>query len=122
MTLKEKLELLWKYLLLAVIFFGVTQLSNSPQTLHEKHMKEGGHYGKKVIWYDDMGGEDMDIDVDIEKIVAGDSTITITINGETMDLDDLDDLGGKVIVKSFKDEDDGHQKQIKVIKKKIKTD
>lgn len=121
MSLKEKLELLWKYLLLAVLIFGFTQLGKPLHRMNCSHDGRGYH-SKKMMWYGDKDFDlnEMEIDVEVEKLMDGDSMVKVIINGETLDLDDLEDLGGNVFVKTFKHGDDDQEKQIKVIKKKVK--
>ncbi len=120
MTLKEKLDLLWKYLLLAVIVFAVVQLGkpNHPRMMFKDF---SGHHGEKMVWgkhdCDDM--KDMDIDVELMKLDNGDSTIKIIVNGKTMDLEDMEEDAGNVIIKRMKGPGDH---QVKIIKKIIRED
>ncbi len=125
MTTKEKLDLLWKYLLLAVLAYGFSQLG-SPG--HSESFRHGYFNGSShgAVWKskDDCDYEDMNIDVDVKKLADGDSTIQITINGETMninELEDLDDVDGKVFIKKMKRHGDGERK-VKIVKKKIAKD
>ena len=72
MTTKEKLELLWKYLLLIVIVFGIFAMSNT----HEKRIiKMIGSPDHEMMFFHDMD-EDMEFD--------GDSTMIININGKVL--------------------------------------
>mgnify|MGYP006928215014 FL=1 len=121
MTLKEKLELLWKYLLLAVLVYAVAQMGNC----HRSGMIAcgSGQSGHDMMWFGDDGDmEDMDIDVNIESFGEGDSSIQVIINGETVDLKDMEKMGKNIFVKKMhgSDEHEQHEKKnIKIIKKKI---
>ncbi|MBT4035649.1 MAG: hypothetical protein HOB84_13565 [Candidatus Marinimicrobia bacterium] len=119
MTLKEKLELLWKYLLLAVIVFGLAQIGRTHHPGMMKHNFSGAH-GDKMMWFgdDDCDFGDMDVDVEIEKFGEGDSSIKIIINGETMGLDDLEKLGDNIFIKKMKHDGGGKEHKVKIIKKK----
>lgn len=122
MTTKEKLELLWKYLLLAVIVFGIAQLGRSHRSKMFKHDFSKG-YEHGMTWYSDDHCDDkeMTVDVQIEKLEDGDSTITVIINGEQMSLDDLEKLDENVYMKKMKGKP-GKDMQIKIIKKKMITE
>ena len=122
MTTKEKLDLLWKYLLLIVLVYGFAQIGNShSKRFFTSHWDKG--HGNDMMWYgsEDCDFEDMDVKVDVQK-VGDDSTMVVTINGETIDIDDFDMKAGNVYVKKM----DGHgkkgQKQIKIITKEIDGD
>jgi len=120
MTLKEKLELLWKYLLLVVIVFGLVQMGkNRPPRMMLKDFS--GHHGEKMMWFnhDDDDMEDMDIDVEVMKLEDGDSTIKIIINGKTIDLEDLEEAEGNVYIKKMKG---SGEHKVKIIKKRIMED
>ena len=119
MTLREKLDLLWKYLLLAVIVYAVAQVGYCHRSAMLGCGSQGGH---DMMWVDDDGEfEDMDIDVDIDSFGDGDSSIQVIINGETIDLKDMKKMGKNVIVKMIHDSDEYEQygKNIKIIKKKM---
>jgi len=120
MNTKEKLDLLWKYLLLAVIVYAVAQLGHPNPPLMHPH---GGKCapGHKMIWMEKDGlGDEINVDVQIEKLDNGDSTVKVIINGESMSLEDLEKLEDNVYMKKMKGGQDG--KQVKVIKKKIITE
>lgn len=123
MTTKEKLELLWKYLLLAVIVFAIAQLGRSHSGMKYKHDFKKG-YDHSMMWYsdEDCDSKEMMVDVEIEKFEDGDSTIKVIINGETMTLDDLEKLDENVYMKKMKHGKAGKEKQIKIIKKKFSED
>lgn len=126
MTNKEKLDLLWKYLLLAVLLFGFIQIGSHKKAIRF-HQSDpcgpaGGH--SKMLWLDDGSCKDMDMDIDVEvlKLGDGDSTITVTVNGESinmegLDLEDLEDGDHKVFMKKMKTGGHGTERRIKVIKK-----
>ena len=93
MNLSEKLNLLWKYLLLLVIVWGVyghTKNSHhsfrghgNMQGMHEMKMM-GGHGGMK--W----SGHGYMTNVRIEKkIVDGDTTLIAFVNGEEIEVDKM---------------------------------
>ena len=113
MTLKEKLELLWKYLLLGVLVYGFFELGHSRPGPFP-HPFPGGPPHPAVWFSGDDGPEDMDIDVEVTRDADGDSTVVVTVNGEK--LDDLDDDNIHVIVKTLGD-DENLEKRVKVIKK-----
>lgn len=129
MTTKEKLDLLWKYLLLLVLVFGFYQLSTShkskctPHSMGSMNMNacSSGHEG--MMWFGGDDAEEMDIKVEIEKISDSDSTMVITINGEimdltNMDLDDLDLGDAKMMIKKLKGPHKG-PKTVKIITKEV---
>ena len=123
MTLKEKLELLWKYLLLAVIVFGLVQIGNNRKSRMWSH-DFSGHPGSKMMWFGDEDHDfgDMDVDVEIEKLIDGDSTITVIINGETMTLDDMKKLekpDRNVYIKKMRHHRGDKDRKVKIIKKKM---
>ncbi len=116
MTLKEKLELLWKYLLLAVLVYAVAQMGNC----HRSGMTAcgSGQSGHDMMWF----GNDGDMDIDVESFGEGDSSIQVIINGETVDLKDMEKMGKNIFVKKMHGSDEHKQhekKNIKIIKKKI---
>jgi len=120
MTLKEKLELLWKYLLLAVIVFGLVQIGNNRKSRMWSHDFSGQH-GSKMMWFGDEDHDfgDIDIDVEIEELMDGDSSITVIINGETMNLDDLKKLDRNVYIKKMRHHSGDKDRKVKIIKKKM---
>ena len=71
MKTKEKLELLWKYLLLLVVAIGVFRFSRND-------------YDDHIVML--FGNEDLDMDVEVEKnIVKGDTVMTVMVNGREVD-------------------------------------
>ena len=123
MTLKEKLELLWKYLLLAVIVFGLFQLGNTRHARVMNHDYSGipGH-GSVWIGDEDCELESMDVNVEIEKLAHGDSAIQVIVNGETLDIKDFDQAGEHVYIKKMKGSGEHKEHKIKVIRKMIEDD
>ncbi len=123
MTLKEKLELLWKYLLLAVIVYGLFQLGTKHHSCKMDHgfSAKSGH---DMMWFgkDDHDMGDMEVDVLIEKLVDGDSTIQVIINGETMNLKDLEEIDENVYIKKMIGTHKGKEHKVKIIKKKMIDD
>lgn len=100
MTTKEKLDLLWKYLLLLVIAVAIFKFSDHP-------------HHKKINHDFDYDSHEMRIEVETE-IVNGDTSIVVEINGEKVDMDKLKGLGkgmewlskdGKSIIIELDDED-----------------
>ena len=80
MNTKEKLDLIQKYLLLIIIAFGVFRMSGKP---HHKRIKQ--HF--------DRNNHEMKVEVETE-IVDGDTTIVIEVNGEEIELGDLNKIEG----------------------------
>jgi len=119
MNTQEKLNMLWKYLLLLVIAIGVFRMSDRPHHKRKKH-----HH------------DNHEMTVEVEKeIVNGDTVIVVEVNGEAIELDDLEELehGFKWISKDGKEilmdlDGDGnhdhkeHKKDVKIFKRKIIID
>ena len=137
MNTKEKLELLWKYLFLAVVAVGIFRFTSrhdvSMAPLVAEHF---GHEGKHemVFFGDDNGifvGDGHEMDVKIKKeIVDGDTIMKVIVNGEEVDTEEHDIKGGSfkwksksgnVIVIDIDDDhnDDHKEKDVRIIKKKI---
>jgi hypothetical protein len=71
---KDKLELLWKYLLLLVLAIGVFRFT--ADDYDDNH---------DVILFSD---EDLAMDVEVEKnIVNGDTVMSVRVNGKEVDAD-----------------------------------
>ena len=126
MNTKEKLELLWKYLLLLVIAVCLFRFSGKP---HFKMMGKHFNHGKHEMSF--YGDDDREIDVRVEKeIVNGDTVMNITINGKPVDVSMFEETNGKmkwvsedgevIVIKIDDDEDDKGKKDIRIIKKVIK--
>ena len=124
MNTKEKLELLWKYLLLLVLAVGLFRFSGKP---HSKMM--GKHFDlckHEMSFYGDDGRE---IDVRVEKeIVNGDTVMTVTINGEPVDVSMFEETNGKMkwvsddgeVIVIDDDENNEGEEDIRIIKKVIR--
>ena len=71
MKTKEKLELLWKYLLLLVLAIGVFRFTSNDYKDHDVML---------------FGDEDLAMDVEVEKnIINGDTVMTVLVNGKEVD-------------------------------------
>ena len=126
MNTKEKLELLWKYLLLLIIAISLFRFSGKPYIkMMGKHFEHGKH---EMSFH---GYDDHKIDVRVEKeIVNGDTVMNITINGKPVDVSMFEETNGKmkwvsedgevIVIKIDDDEDDKGKKDIRIIKKVIK--
>jgi len=136
MNTKEKLELLWKYLFLAVVAVGIFRFTSRHDVSMAPVVAEHfGHEGKHemVFFGDDNGifvGDGHEMDVKIKKeIVDGDTIMKVIVNGEEVNADDYDKEGnfkwksksGNVIVIDIDDDhnDDHKEKDVRIIKKKI---
>ena len=121
MTMKEKLDLLWKYLLLIVLVYGFAQIGRSHNPKMFPHDFKGG-MEHSMMWMDedcDMG--DMKrVNVHVEKYDDGDSTVVIMVNGKKVDPKDFDmskfeDGDGHVMIKKIvKDGSPGERKMKKI--------
>ena len=126
MNTKDKLELLWKYLLLLIIAISLFRFSGKP---HIKMMGKHFEHGKHEMSF--HGYDDHKIDVRVEKeIVNGDTVMTITINGEPVDASEFEETDGKIkwvsengkVIEIDIDDDnneDHKEKDVRIIKKKI---
>ena len=125
MNTKEKLELLWKYLLLLVIAVCLFRFSGKPHfKMMGKHFDHGKH---KMSFHRD---NDREIDVRVKKeIVNGDTVMNITINGKPVDVSMFEETGGKmkwvsedgeVIIIDIDDDHNEGEEDIRIIKKVIK--
>ena len=126
MNTKEKLELLWKYLLLLVIAVCLFRFSGKP---HFKMMgKHFNHDKHEMSFY---GDDDYEIDVWVDQeIVDGDTIMKVIVNGEEVDAEEYDIKGGsfewkskdgKIMVIDIDDDhnEDHKEKEVRIIKKKI---
>jgi len=127
MNTKEKLELLWKYLLLLVIAVFLIRFSGKP---HFKMMGKHFDHGKHKMSF--HGDNDREIDVRVEKeIVNGDTLMKVTVNGGKIDSDSFTSHDGKLEWKSkdgkkmvididdFDGEPHSEEDHKKVVKKRI---
>jgi len=127
MNTKEKLEMLWKYLLLLVIAVCLFRISGKP---HFKMMGKHFDHGKHVMSF--YGDDDREIDVRVEtEIVNGDTVMNITINGKPVDVSMFEETGGEmkwvsedgeVIIIDIDDEHNEGEEDIRIIKKVIKIE
>jgi len=122
MTTKEKLEILWKYLLLLVIAISLFRFSEKPYfKMMGKHFEHGRH---GMFFHEDDAHK---IDVRVEKeIINGDTIMSVIINGEPVDTSKFEEIDGKLKWVSEDGEvveidiDEGHrEKDVRIIKKKI---
>ena len=128
MNTKEKLELLWKYLFLAVIAVGIFRFtSRNNCSMMMGHL--GRSAGHDMLF---IGDDNHAMDVKVEQeIVDGDTIMTVIVNGEEVDAEkhDMKDgsfnwksKDGNVMVIDIDDIHDGSSKNgnvKKIIKKKI---
>jgi hypothetical protein len=124
MTTKDKLDLLWKYLLLIVLAYGFYQMGCNRSPFYHHSSSVPGH--EKMIWTHEGMDANMDIDVQVERFEDGDSSIVIKVNGEVidlsgMDLEQLEDLDSKVFIKKMQGKN-GAKRQIKIIKTGLDSD
>jgi hypothetical protein len=137
MNTKEKLELLWKYLFLAVVAVGIFRITGRHDVSMAPMVAEHfGHEGKhEMVFFGNDDGifvsDDHKMDVKIEQeIVDGDTIMKVIVNGEEVDTEEHDIKGGSFKWKSKSgnvmviDIDDGHnddhkEKDVRIIKKKI---
>lgn len=85
MDLKDKLDLLWKYLLLAVVVFGIFMIAQRSH-LYQAH-RSHGFYGMPYMGKGDMSMSNTGLghaaNVKVEKqITNGDTTVMVWVNGE----------------------------------------
>ena len=126
MNTKEKLELLWKYLLLLLIAVCLFRFSGK---LHFKMMGNDFNHGKHEMSF--YGNDDHEIDVRVDQeIVDGDTIMKVIVNGEEVDAEEYDMKGGsfewkskdgKIMVIDIDDDhnEDHKEKEVRFIKKKI---
>lgn len=90
MNLKEKLDLLWKYLFLAVLVFGIIMIVPRPRM-------------RWVTASHDFYGKPQGMDVRVEKkVVDGDTTTLVWVDGEK--IEDMDEfIEGDVHIFKTKD-------------------
>ena len=110
MKTKDKLELLWKYLLLLVLAIGVFRFT--ADDYDDNHV---------VILF---GDEDLAMDVEVEKnIVNGDTVMSVRVNGKEVDADEFKTEGETMQWKSKEGgkirlhfDDDDHNSRIVITK------
>ena len=93
MNLSEKLNLLWKYLLLLVVVWGVYSHTQNRGHSSSGHGGMGGRHAMMMMgghgdmtWFGD--GDMMDVRIE-KKIVDGDTTIIAIVDGEEIELDNM---------------------------------
>ena len=133
MNTKEKLELLWKYLFLAVIATGIFRFTDRHHPPSSFPLHLAGNHDMLFV-----GDDDRETDVKVEQeIVDGDTIMKVWINGEEVDAEDNDmkagsfewkSKDGKIIVIDIDDDhhDGEHTEKtaavapdVHIIKKKI---
>ena len=127
MNTKEKLELLWKYLFLAVVAAGIFRFTDRHHPPSSFPLHLAGNHDMLFI-----GDDDHELDVRVEQdVVNGDTITKVIINGEEVDVSSFSKKKGKlkwvsedgeVIVIDIDDDYDGKHKKdknIRIIKKKI---
>lgn len=123
MNTKDKLDLLWKYLLLLVVTIGVIRFTNEQKSIG----RYAGHTDDSSIFF--LNDDEQSLDVNVEtEIINGDTLMNITLNGEEIDLDSYTSHDGKLEWKSkdgemmvinIDDDSQANEDHKKVIKKKI---
>ena len=127
MNIKEKLELLWKYLFLAVVAAGIFRFTDRHHPPSSFPLHLAGNHDMLFI-----GDDDHELDVRVEQdVVNGDTITKVIINGKEVDVSSFSKKEGKlkwvsedgeVIVIDIDDDYDGKHKKdknIRIIKKKI---
>ena len=96
MNTKEKLELLWKYLFLAVIATGIFRFTDRHHPPSSFPLHLAGNHDMLFV-----GDDDRETDVKVEQeIVDGDTIMKVWINGEEVDAEENDMKGGSFEWKS----------------------
>ena len=87
MTTKEKLELVWKYLALGVVVYGIAVFGDHGFDDDDEHVFLGTHSNKLS-----SGEHGKRMEVKVEKeIVDGDTVVNVTVNGEPVDAASFED-------------------------------
>ena len=89
MTIKEKLDMLWKYLALAVVAAGLILFSNMHLEEDDDHIFIGTHEGDHTSA---SFGKTMDVRVEKE-VIDGDTTLNVTVNGKPVDASNFEETG-----------------------------
>jgi len=103
MNTKEKLELLWKYLFLAVIATGIFRFTDRHHPSSSFPLHLAGNHDMLFVGDDKVffGADDHKMDVKVEQeIVDGDTIMKVWINGEEVDAEENDMKGGSFEWKS----------------------
>ena len=126
MNTKEKLELLWKYLFLAVVAAGIFRFTDRHHPPSSFPLHLAGNHDMLFI-----GDDDHELDVRVEQdVVNGDTITKVIINGKEVDVSSFSKKEGKlkwvsedgeVIVIDIDDDhhEDHKEKDVRIIKKKI---
>ena len=89
MTTKEKLDILWKYLALAVVAAGLILFSN-------RHLEDDDEHIFIDAYDEDPTsaafGKTMDVRVEKE-VIDGDTTLNVTVNGKPVDVSNFEETG-----------------------------
>ncbi|MCH8328349.1 MAG: hypothetical protein IID15_07500 [Candidatus Marinimicrobia bacterium] len=93
MNLGEKLNLLWKYLLLLILAWGVYSYTQNRQHSFGGHGKMQGMHGMNMMGdHGNMtshGGGDMTRVLIKKEIVDGDTIMTVIVNGEEIEVEKM---------------------------------
>ncbi|HHZ80686.1 MAG TPA: hypothetical protein EYN68_00670 [Candidatus Marinimicrobia bacterium] len=89
MTTKEKLDMLWKYLALAVVAAGLILFSNMHLEDDDEHIFIGAHDGDHTSA---SFGKTMDVRVEKE-VTDGDTILNVTVNGKPVDASNFEETG-----------------------------
>ena len=89
MNTKEKLDMLWKYLALAVVADGLILFTNMHLEEDGEHIFIGAHEGDHTS---DAFGKTMDVRVEKE-VIDGDTTLNVTVNGKPMNVSNFEETG-----------------------------
>ena len=89
MTTKEKLDMLWKYLALAVVAAGLILFSNMHLEDDDEHIFIGAHDGDHTSA---SFGKTMDVRVEKE-VTDGDTILNVTVNGKPLDASNFEETG-----------------------------
>ena len=91
MTIKEKLDMLWKYLALAVVASGLLLFNNIylEEEDDDEHIIMGTHdRDNTAVTF----GKTMDVKVQKE-VTDGDTTLNVTVNGKPVDPSSFEETG-----------------------------
>ena len=89
MTIKEKLDMLWKYLALAVVAAGLILFSNMHLEEDDEHIFLGAPEEDHTS---DAFEKTMDVRVEKE-VTDGDTTLNVTVNGKPVDVSNFEETG-----------------------------
>ena len=92
MNTKEKLELLWKYLFLAVVAAGIFRFTDRHHPSSSFPLHLAGNHDMLFI-----GDDDNELDVRVKQdVVNGDTITKVIINGEEVDVSSFSKKEGKL--------------------------